>query len=441
MNKNLLTQKVHNSLLSLVADEGIYASGKEDVYGCIFGRDSSITVLKILKSCSNNSRTFDVNKLKLLKAARQTLLTLASLQGKNFNPDSGEEPGKFIHEYRTSNLERLLSLEKPWYVYPDGILRNYDSIDSTPLGLIAIYKYYMKTKDQEFLYRVLQVVEDGLMWIMTHGDKDGDALLEYDIPKDRKFGGLLVHSWTDSHESIQRSDGSMPLYPIAPVEAQGYAWLALKLWERFFSENPSCTAIGDFSSMLKKHARLMKISFNRQFIFRSEGLYFAAQALDGKKNKIETVTGNPLLLLWASYRRRGKTYSIIDEAFVGDFVKRAFKPDLFDRNAGIRTMSKKSVTFNPAQHSYHNGSFWPKLNGMAHEGLVLWRFYKEAKALKRATIKPIKFFGTPIELYLIDESGKYVEFRGLNGQVSCRNQAWSAAAALDLLTERRIRVN
>ena len=36
----------YNSLLELATDEGINASGKQDVYSCIFGRDSAITILK-----------------------------------------------------------------------------------------------------------------------------------------------------------------------------------------------------------------------------------------------------------------------------------------------------------------------------------------------------------------------------------------------------------
>ena len=66
--------------------------------------------------------------------------------------------------------------------------------------------------------------------------------------------------------------------------------------------------ISRFSIFLKN----LKKNFNKQFIIRDNGYYYAAQALDGHKNKISTITGNPLLLLWASYRINGKTRSIID---------------------------------------------------------------------------------------------------------------------------------
>ena len=203
MNDDTMRTAIYNTILELSTTEGINASSKDDVYGCIFGRDSAISILKIIKACATPSVTAE-EKEKLLAICRRGLLTLVNLQGKETNLESGEEPGKFIHEYRPDNYERLLSLDaKPWYVYPNGQLRNYDSLDSTPLTLIAIYRYWQLTRDDEFLLSVLPSVESGLNWIITYGDKDKDFLLEYELPKERKHGGLVVQSWTDSHESMR----------------------------------------------------------------------------------------------------------------------------------------------------------------------------------------------------------------------------------------------
>jgi glycogen debranching enzyme len=158
------------------------------------------------------------------------------------------------------------------------------------------------------------------------------------------------------------------------------------------------------------------------------------QALDGFKNQLNTVTGNPLLLLWATYEKNGKPESIIEENLVPDLVKRAFLPDMFEKDAGIRTMSTKARTYIPGQNSYHNGSFWPKLNGMAHEGLTAWGYQEEAAQLKVATLAPIRHFGQPIELYVKDAQKKYLPYENEEGRQGCYQQAWSAATALDLLT-------
>lgn len=422
--------QIYKSLISLATDEGINASGKDEIYGCIFGRDSAITILKILKIVSNPNFTSELDRTFLLDMCRRSLLTLVGLQGKEFNRESGEEPGKYIHEYRKSKYEHLLRLEKPWYVYEDGILRNYDSIDSTPLTLLALYRYWNITRDDNFLLSVVASVEKGLEWIVAYGDRDGDGLVEYKLDPERKFGGLSVQSWTDSQESLLQKNGTMPKYPIAPVEVQGYVWLAFKAWGGFYKkQNP------ELSKKLFTYARRTKKQFNKYFLFETNGLIFPAQALDGEKRQIRTITGNPLLLLWASYETRRGIESILHKDVVYDLVKRSFMNDMFDADAGIRTMSMLSDTYNSGQDSYHNGSFWPKLNGMVHEGLSKWGYFEEARLLKAATLRPLFYFKSPIELYIKNSDGTYSEFKNASGQVSCREQAWSAAVALDLLTQ------
>jgi glycogen debranching enzyme len=438
-SKTDLRKTIYEAILELSTEKGINASGKDDIFGCIFGRDSEITILKILKVCGNG-QTSDIETARLFDICKRGLLTLVSLQGKETNIESGEEPGKFIHEYRPDNYERLLKLNKPWYIYPDGILRNYDSLDSTPLALIAIYRYWEITRDDNFLLSVLPSVEAGLNWIITYGDRDKDYLLEYELPRNRQHGGLSVQSWTDSQESMMDASGKFPEYPIAPVEVQGYAWLALHLWADFYADSTlHFTKTVHFSNALRTHANELKKQFNKFFIFKEGKRYYAAQALDGYKRQIKTVTGNPLLLLWAAYKNGRTVKTILEKKYIKDIVGRAFTEDMFDKDAGIRTMSTKAKTFVSGQNSYHNGSFWPKLNGMSHEGLENVGFYEKAARLKDATLKPIQYFGSPIELYVKTDNGEYDIYRNSQGQESCRQQAWSAAAALDLLTHEEMK--
>src|SRR5581483_11233764 len=168
---------------------------------------------------------------------------------------------------------------KPWYVYPDNTIKNYDSLDSTPLALIAIYRYWELTKDTAFVLSVLPAVERGLNWIISYGDRDKDGLLEYELPKERKHGGLTVHSWTDSTESILDKNGKLPMYPIAPVEVQGYAWLALKLWADFYGdETLNIARTQGFANKLQKQAAALKKRFNEAFLFKTKDGMFPAQA-------------------------------------------------------------------------------------------------------------------------------------------------------------------
>jgi glycogen debranching enzyme len=430
MDTKTLQTLCFETLQKLATEEGFNAAGKDEIYGCIFGRDSALTILKILRVASKrvDDPTFDITGL--LKTCRQALLTLVSLQGTTSNPESGEEPGKFIHEFRKDKYSHLLALEKPWYVYPDGFLRNYDSVDSTALTLIAIYKYWQLSSDNDFLIQVFPAVESGLNWMISYGDLDQDTLLEYRYPDSRAHGGLKVQSWTDSLESLLQKDGTFPHDPIAQVEVQGYSWLAMRLWANLYeSHHPA------FAKKLKSYAALMKKNFNQLFLTSDHNLTFVAQALDGYKQQVKTVTGNPLLLLWATYEENGSKESILETKVINDIVTRSFMPDMFDVSAGLRTMSTLSGTFNPHHDSYHNGSFWPILNSLAYEGLLNWKFFEEANRLKQASLVPIQYFGCPIELYIKNDDGTFAEFVAPTGQTSCREQAWSAAGMLDLVTD------
>ncbi len=415
---------IYQSLLDLATEDGINASGKDEIYGCIFGRDSAKTILKILRTHQKQP------SLELLEICRRALLTLCSLQGIEVNIESGEEPGKFIHEFRKDKFEHLVNHPtKPWYLYKDGYMRNYDSIDSTPLILIAIYKYFKATSDSKFLISCLPMVEMGLNWIITYGDRDKDNLVDYTLPKERIHGGLIVQSWTDSHESLTQKNGQFPEYPIAPIEAQAYTWLALELWSSFYKDQAP-----KFAQKLTLFAKEMKQNFNKLFIFKDGDYYYGAQAIDGNKKLIKTITGNPLICLWATHLTDTSIECIVDNKFIDSMVKRAFLSDLFDPDAGIRTMSTLSPTFNSNKDSYHNGSFWPVLNGLITEGLEIWGFDKEAANLKEASLKPIYHFNSPIELYVKDNNGNLFEYLSPSGQLGCRVQAWSAASALDWLT-------
>src|SRR5476649_369292 len=95
-----LTYKIYQSMLSIATEEGINASGKQEIYGCIFGRDSFVTILKLLKVYANESAKNQVDVEPLREISRLALTTLVTLQGRETNLESGEEPGKFIHDYR-----------------------------------------------------------------------------------------------------------------------------------------------------------------------------------------------------------------------------------------------------------------------------------------------------------------------------------------------------
>lgn len=381
-----------------------------------------ITSLKLLRVYKRNrDKAF-------FRIITKCIETAVKLQGKRVNPLSGEETGKIIHEYRKSGYEHLVSHRNPWYLYPDKTLRNYDSIDSTPLFLILVGEFYKYTKDQEFLQQILPSVGDAFFWINNYGHKRRDGLfLEYLLQRSDSYGGLVNQGWMDSPDSILIS-GESPKEPIALVEVQGYYFKALKLWASIYEKIDS-----EKSRDYQKKAQDLKKTFNELFLLKTEELNFFAQAIFGSKALILERRSSPGHCLWASYEEGGKFESIIDDKFIPDVVKRLMRPDLFLPGAGIRTLTTKSKFFNPL--SYHNGSIWPFDNGLAAEGFNNFGFSNEAKKVRDAVLLAIKHFGTPVELYCANLDGALSEYKEEAGRHGTLVQAWTAATILDFTTD------
>lgn len=435
MYKELL-EEACETLLDIAPEGIINASSAHEVFGCLFGRDAALTILKLLRVLDKNINLSCIDNSWIIQTSQKTLLKLVELQGQVINIESGEEPGKFIHEYRTSKFQRLTKKPKnplkpwlnPWYLYPDKTIRSYDSVDSTPLVLIAIYKFVAATNNSEFLSDVLPAVEKGLNWILSYADMNKDYLLDYMFDNNRRFGGLRVQSWTDSDKWLADKNKNFPKYPITPMEPQGFTWLALKLWSKAYLDSSPV-----FSQKLDAQADKLKVQFNNKFIYKDSGLYFPAQALDGDGNQIKVATGNGLFLLWSALKSENQVESILASEYIKGVIKRSFQKDLFEKNAGLRTMSSASATFNPKRDSYHNGSFWPMLNGFAYEGLLNFGFTTEAQMLREASLKPLRFFKTPVEVYILGKNSYQSFIKG--SRKGCLYQAWSAAVIVDFLTE------
>ncbi len=409
-----------STIKELETDEGILASAREEAYGCIFGRDTLITSLKLLRVYK---KTHDEA---LLHLVRKALLALIPLQGTQLNIESGEEPGKCIHEYRPTGHERLTQdLDPKWYLYEDEKMRNYDTVDATPLMLIAIYRYWQYAKDDEFIDSVRSNVEAALEWCMRYGDSNGDGFIDYQFSKERKFGGLVNQNWMDSVESVFHETEGMLVYPLAPVEVQAYTYMAYRLWQKFFADSDR-----EKSSLLQTKADQLRKLFNQNYVTEDPaGNIYLAFKLDGEGKPFRSVRSNMGHVLWASLNQEddGEVDCVLESKHVSAIVYRMMMPDMFEPTAGIRTLSSLSRNYQP--NSYHNGSIWPHDNAMIAEGFEIHGFHEEAKRIWSALINAISHFNTPIELYVYN--GNFTDWVGVDGQRSCRKQAWSAASILD----------
>lgn len=407
------------TIKALEVSHGVLASSSQEIYGCIFGRDSLITSLKLLKAYEYDQNPY------YLYLTRKILEGLLDLQGKEVNVESGEEPGKCIHEFRATDHEHLTkATTTPWFMYSDGTMRNFDSVDSTLLLLISLYRYLQKSKDANFIEINIDKIKLSLAWIFEFGDKNNDEFIDYQKHPERKAGGLIVQNWMDSAESVFHEDEVDVSFPVAPVEAQGYAYLALKLWSKYF-KNESF----EFSKKLFEKAEKMKNKFNKKFVLENSDELIFAHALDNHGKPLTSKRSSIGHVLWASLNIKddGERDSILNEEFIKPLINYLMQPDIFEKDAGIRTLSKNSKVFDPI--SYHNGSIWPHDNSLIAEGMENFGYKKEAFEIRSALFSAYDHFQTPVELFAFHE-GNFLEYKSSSGQIACRQQAWCAASMI-----------
>jgi glycogen debranching enzyme len=92
-----------------------------------FGRDGIVTAFQ----------TLWINP----RIARGVLEYLAATQADHVDPQQDAEPGKILHETRSSEMARLGEV-------PFG--RYYGSVDATPLFVMLAGAYFDRTGDREF---------------------------------------------------------------------------------------------------------------------------------------------------------------------------------------------------------------------------------------------------------------------------------------------------
>lgn len=407
-----------SSIHELESDVGLLASARTEVYGCVFGRDSALSALMLLRAYQRGGDGY------FLALIKKILGTLCQLQGREVTIDSGEEPGKIIHEYRTEGHEHLTQGTEKWYLYPDNVMRNYDSVDSTPLFLMAMHSYLSASGDESFIREHEPSIKAALNWMLEYGDKNGDGFIDYEFHHSRQSGGLRTQSWMDSTESLfYEEEDTFPVYPIAPVEVQAYAFAALRMWSRYFRK-----ADPVYADRLDEFAHALKEKFNQAFVLNADTRLTLAFALDGTGRPLTATRSSMGHVLWAA-SVAGETECILNREYIEPLRKRLLSRDMFVSRAGIRTLSSRSPHYDPV--SYHNGSIWPHDTAMLAQGLEHFGYTQDAGRVRRALVCAYRHFQTPIELFGYAKG--FREYTHPGGAGACRVQAWSAASLLAIL--------
>jgi glycogen debranching enzyme len=347
--------------------------------------------------------------------AAGTLRTLAARQGTASDPVSLEQPGKILHELRRDDfvITGGHTAAHPAADPADGVhlpARYYGTVDATPLWVCLLHDAWRWGMPADQVEPLLRNAVRALDWVVGDGDPDGDGFLEYVD----SGAGLANQGWKDSGDSVRFADGRQAEPPIALCEVQGYAYEAATRGSDLLDAFGH-TGTGRY----RRWAATLRERFADRFWVDGPTPY-PAMALDGGKNRVDSLTSNVGHLLGTGLLSPEQTRSV---------VARLVDPAM-DSGYGLRTMALDSGAYSPL--SYHCGSVWPHDTAIVVAAMARSGHGSSAAALVDGLLAAAAGFdGRVPELYGGDRRDALL--RPVPYPAACRPQAWSAAAAVSVL--------
>jgi glycogen debranching enzyme len=353
----------------------------------MFGRDSIFTSLQALPFVPD--------------LAAATLRALAQRQGTRVDDFREEDPGRILHEMRFGEMTAFE--ERPHSPY-------YGAADATPLFVVLLDEYERWTGDRALVREFEQPARAALDWIDAYGDRVGNGYISY--KRRNEETGLENQCWKDSWDSISYRDGTIPDFPRATCELQGYAFdaklrgarLARSIWK-------DAALAGE----LEKQAADLKRRFNRDFWVQDGGYYALALEADGRR--VDALSSNIGHLLWSG---------IADQAKAKACVRHLMSPRLFS-GWGIRTLAEGEGRYNPI--GYHVGTVWPFDNSFIAWGLRRYGYKMEAARVAAGNLDAARFFLGRLPEAFAGYARRQTKYP-VQYPTSCSPQAWSTGAPL-----------
>jgi glycogen debranching enzyme len=356
----------------------------------MFGRDSIFTSLQALPFAPELAAT--------------TLRALGTWQGSRIDDFRDEDPGRILHEMRYGEMTAFE--ERPHSPY-------YGSADATPLYVVLLDEYERWTGDSKLVRACEPQARAALNWIDEYADLQANGYVSYQRRNEET--GLENQCWKDSWDSISYHDGTLPGFPRATCELQGYAYDAKvrgARLARLFWHDP------EFAGKLDKQAADLKRRFNRDFWVTGRGYY--AVALDADGRQVDSLTSNIGHLLWSGIVEKSKAKTI---------VRHLMSPRLFS-GWGVRTLAEGEGRYNPI--GYHVGTVWPFDNSFIAWGLRRYGFKGEAARVAEGILAAAQFFDGRLPEAFGGYPRQMTKYP-VQYPTACSPQAWSTAAPLLLL--------
>ncbi|MEV6516704.1 glycogen debranching N-terminal domain-containing protein [Micromonospora chalcea] len=356
----------------------------------MFGRDSILTCLQVLPFAPDLSRT--------------TLRILAALQGTRFDDFRDEDPGRILHEMRYG--ETAAFEEQPHSPY-------YGSVDATPLFVVLLDEYERWSGDGALVKELEVECRAALKWIDKYADLIGNGYIWYE--RRNTDTGLENQCWKDSWDSISYANGTLPPFPRATCEVQGYAYdakmRAARLAREFWGDHT-------YADQLEREAAELKRRFNQDWWVADRGFY--ALALDPDGRQCDVLSSNIGHLLWSG---------IVDEERASSVAEHLVGPRLWS-GWGVRTLAEGEVRYNPI--GYHNGTIWPFDNSFVAWGLRRYGFTEEAATVANGILDAATYFDGRLPEAFGGYQRELTKFP-VEYPTACSPQAWSTGAPLLLI--------
>lgn len=420
---------------------GVYASSDTLYRGAVFGRDSIEVAEDLIKIRPN--------------LVKKIILTLASLQGEEYNEDNEEEPGKIVHEYRRAKVDGKPINDASAHIFNELSSRwggnkkemaYYGSVDSTPHFVRLVHKYC-----EFFGYEILNtkltlrsghttslavVVENALTWIASALKTSESGLLEF---KRKNPQGILNQVWKDSNEFFVHADGSEVNHngPVSSIEAQGLAYDALLGGAKIFPHKKE-----EFEHNAIK---LRDKTIDLLWIPKIE--YFALGtdvSKTGQIRPINILTANPATLLEStffdrigSHQRRKYIKGVVREIMGDNFVT----------DAGIRSRARNEASLIPFWDYHGSYTSWPKETYDIAKGLRRHGFNRLAAQLENRIINTIRAMKSYPEFIYVDARGRVLgastgshrhgEIVFVDGSNKPEKiQAWTVSAVISIMSQK-----
>lgn len=384
-----LNRSLHDlTLLRANGRWGPYVYAGIPWFATVFGRDGILTAVQTLAFAP--------------EIAADVLRTLAAHQGKAWNAERDEEPGKVLHEVRLGEMAACGEI-------PFG--RYYGSVDATPLFLVLLARYAERTGDLALVRDLWPAAVAAMEWLDT-ADRDGDGYVEY---ARRSARGLVHQGWKDSHDAVSHADGSLAEPPIALAEVQAYVYAARRGMAELARRLERPVDAADWEA----RAALLREQFHRDFWLPELGTF--ALALDRDKRPCRVVASNAAHCLF---------FGIAEPARARRVAERLMRDDV-NCGWGLRTLSARERRYNPM--SYHNGSVWPHDTAIAAAGFARYGAAESCAALFTGLFDA----SLAVEDHRLPELfcgfTRQAQHRPVPYPVACKPQAWAAASVFLLL--------